>query len=43
MNTKNLDTENDALTLQLMIMEGERSKFEARISQLESRESAANQ
>ena len=43
MNTKNLDTENDALTLQLMIMEGERSDSEARISYLESRELGANQ
>ena len=34
---QNLETEKDALTVQLMIMEGERSDFKAQISQLESR------
>ena len=35
--------EEDALNVQLMFMEGERSEFKARISHLESRESIVNQ
>ena len=38
-----METEKDALTMKLVIMEGERSDFKARISQLESRDSATNQ
>ena len=40
---QNLEIENDAINVQLMIMEGERSDSEARISYLESRELGANQ
>ena len=38
-----LETKKEAMNVQLVIMKKERSDFEARISQLESRESAASQ
>ena len=38
-----MEIEKDALYVQVIIMEGEKKDFEARISELESRESAANQ
>ena len=40
---QNLEIEKDGLTVQLIIMQGERSDFEAQIFQLESRELVANQ
>ena len=38
-----MEIEKEAMNVQLVIMEGERNYFEPRISQLESRESAASQ
>ena len=38
-----METEKEAMNVQLVIMEGEKNDFEAWISQLESREMAANQ
>ena len=40
---RNIELEKDALAIHLMIMEWERSDFEAQIAQLESREFAINQ
>ena len=38
-----METDKEAMNVQLVIMEGERNDFEARISQLEPRESVKSQ